>query len=80
MGPGESEQRLPFVCDAGQGTASHLTPPCRLQVRERLGMAVRSLAALQVLQEVVTQHQAVVATAFEFCITAAALEAPTLDR
>ena len=51
-----------------------------LQVRERLGMAMRSLAALQVLQELVTQNQAVVATAFEFCITAAALEAPRLDR
>eukprot|EP00891_Asterochloris_glomerata_P000562 jgi/Astpho2/562/Aster-04419 len=50
------------------------------QVRERLGMTVRSLAALRVLQELVNQNQAVVATAFEFCITAAALEAPRLDR
>lgn len=49
-------------------------------MRERLGMTVRSLAALRVLQELVNQNQAVVATAFEFCITAAALEAPRLDR
>ena len=68
------------MCNARQGTALLLTPPCRLQVRERLGMTVRSLAALRVLQELVNQNQAVVATAFEFCITAAALEAPRLDR
>ncbi len=73
-------KRLHLVCDARQGTALHHTPPRCLQVTERLGMAARNLAALQVLQEVVSQHQAAVATAFEFCITAAALEAPTLDR
>ena len=74
------DHRLHPVCNDRQGTALRPKPSCRLQVRERLGMAVRSLAALQVLQELVIRNPAVVATAFEFCITAAALEAPRLDR